>query len=146
MISIIENMRSLKDIVRYFGSNRAEGMSVPDHNWTYNIRNLLNTSDKRTIEFRQHCGTLDFEQVKRWIHFCVLSVKLSHLPTNPWIDLVDRVGDPKFSVLDALSSTFMEGLVGDFTGEIYHHDRNIISDYIWNHEDDGQETDWNEEE
>lgn len=41
----------------------------------YKLGHLENEGPKKTIEFRQHTGTLDGERATRWAMFCVLLVK-----------------------------------------------------------------------
>ena len=53
----------------------------PNYGHAYNLWNLrsqLHRSAKRTIEFRQHEGTLDTQRVGNWIEVCVGLVNFAH--------------------------------------------------------------------
>lgn len=77
MAVIIDKIETLEDIINRFGKHRDEP-EVINHNWCYNFNNLIFREDRRTIEFRQHQGTLDSAAILRWIQFACISVSIAH--------------------------------------------------------------------
>lgn len=46
--------------------------------YVVNFRGLVTADRPNTVEFRQHAGTLDVEEMTWWIRYCVGMVRLAH--------------------------------------------------------------------
>lgn len=95
----IDALGTIPDLVRYFHIID----DVHDSYTAYNLANLYYT-DKRTIEFRQHAGTIEPMAVIRWVEVVTGLVSLSHnTPYPAFEDLLQKhVNDPRFSVVKLL--------------------------------------------
>ena len=98
-LAAIDALTSISDIVEHF--NVFEGVNDPA--MAYNLGNLLYTN-KHTIEFRQHAGSLEPMEVIKWVELVTGLVTLSHETPYPAFGdfLRDHINDSRFSVIDLL--------------------------------------------
>ena len=95
---------------------------------TYNFSPLReytcsNSRPPRTIEFRQHAGTLDSDEILSWVHFCLGLVGEAHAagPKGFASLIVKRMHNAKtFSLLDLLQGLGMEGAYAFFEEKGLH--------------------------
>ena len=98
-LAAIDRRTSVEEIVLYF--NIVEGDN--DYATAYNLANLIFT-EKKTIEFRQHAGTLDPTETISWVDLVTGLVSLSHTqPYSTLLPLIEQhIDDSRFSVIDLL--------------------------------------------
>ncbi|KAF4632459.1 hypothetical protein G7Y89_g5672 [Cudoniella acicularis] len=68
------------------------------------LENLLRAHDKKTVEFRQHEGTLDTERIEMWVRVCVAIVEFARKTPALRLERLwrEKVGDENFAVADML--------------------------------------------
>lgn len=82
-----------------------ELMNPDEHRYTaYNFLNLHPLGGTRTVEFRQHKGTMDISDILAWIELTTGIVSYCHsIPSDQLMTLILTFGvDHSFSVLDLL--------------------------------------------
>ena len=124
---IIDQLTTPEKIIKRFGTKRSDRDEYY-HWWCYNYNNL--TLSKRTIEFRQHAGTLDPAAVFRWINLaCSLTATAYNLETGVFWDLIlgfiDHEHDTNYSVLTLLQSLQFPLLADAYRGRLYEHPANF---------------------
>jgi len=74
----------------------------------------ISGTGKRTIEFRQHAGTCDANQILLWLRICHRLVVFSHeVSDSQLISLLRSVPDPDFAFTDLLTAMGGADLVSD---------------------------------
>ena len=122
MAFIINELPDIESYIRMFGTMR-DDRSIFDHNWCYNVNNLGLQQSKRTIEFRQHTGTLDPHRVILWAIFAASIVSLAHNTESSafWNLMIEFADDVDFTVLDLLRKLFLIVLADEYEGRIFQH-------------------------
>lgn len=109
-LSIIDKLETVDDVVERFHPNS-------DKHMAFNLCNLVKTRTDplrtpfRTIEFRQHRGTLDPELITRWVVVVCNLVEKSHMGCRDLI--VKHIHDTKdtgFTVMDLFRDLKILGL------------------------------------
>lgn len=99
------------------------------HNWrAYNFGNaVMPESKKKTIEFRQHQGSLDPQEIQRWILVTCNIVKVAHDASEGAIlqMLMRHSNRANFTILDLLCVFGLQSVAMLYEGHIYHHDLNM---------------------
>ncbi|MCJ1335110.1 hypothetical protein MMC09_000376 [Bachmanniomyces sp. S44760] len=100
--NLIDLVDSLEEVVALLG--RDPDLDDYSHYKCYNFNNLLFAGEKkRTIEFRQHEGTMDPGDIVAWISLTASLVSLSH---NTFADIILEIvldhGDTNLRVTDLL--------------------------------------------
>lgn len=108
-VEAIEDMPDIISLIALMCSDKDNGGSK------YRAYNLCNLADdnRRTIEFRQHQGTIEAGAILAWIDLTCRLVSVSH-DAGPagFIELVkERADDPSFTVLDLLHTLGFDDLV-----------------------------------
>ena len=114
-MNLIERYPSLHDFILAF--------QQPGRFTAYNLWNLENATAKRTIEFRQHAGTLDFPTVVRWVVLCCYLIELACLvePESLRELVLKHSQQENFSILGLLR-VLGQGTVADmFEDHIYEY-------------------------
>ncbi|MCJ1322041.1 hypothetical protein MMC15_007386 [Xylographa vitiligo] len=123
MAEIIDQLDTPGKIIRQFGSKRNDRDEVY-HWWCYNYNNLVLA--KRTIEFRQHAGTLDLPAVSRWINLaCTLTAIAHNSESEAFWDLIlqfiDHERDRNYNIFLLLRSLHLPLLADAYIGHCYEH-------------------------
>lgn len=80
------------------------------HNDRYHVVNPCAYARHKTIEFRQHQGSTDFEKIKNWVHFCAKLVEWSK--ANVLDHVITSVGEIPF--LSESEKRFFKGRQAHF--------------------------------
>ncbi|MCJ1300880.1 hypothetical protein MMC08_003679 [Hypocenomyce scalaris] len=118
----IEAIPSIEDFVYLFCTGGpAEGIKK-DH--AYNLCNLHYTG-RRTIEFRQHTGTLDTDAILAWINMtCKLVIASHEVGPVGFIELVkEHANESDFTVIDLLHNLGFEELAEYYNTRTISHPR-----------------------
>lgn len=101
----IGKLNNLIKIVEYFNTRDDE----PDCHTAYNFLNLRYAEQKKTIEFRQHTGTLDTLEATSWVETVTGLVEVCHKRPYPaFTDLIrQHIDDADFSIVDLLHALDM---------------------------------------
>ena len=101
---VVEAIESMPDMVNLISLMCSERLFPSGSKYrAYNLCNLTD-DNLRTIEFRQHQGTMNEYYIDAWIHLTCSLVSLSH-SAGPvgFIELVkERADNPNFTVIDLL--------------------------------------------
>ena len=130
MARIIENFETVEELTNFMHLNRndrdtSEENPISNHHMAYNFMNLSIVGGKRTIEFRQHEGTLDEDMIWRWV-FCVCTlIQLSSNTRNPYVHITAKVHDPNYSIIDLFLDLGLQSLAQKYFPHVYFHDRSI---------------------
>ncbi|GAB1737283.1 hypothetical protein NU219Hw_g1211t1 [Hortaea werneckii] len=105
------------------------------HESTINLANISvfpwegeSPDKKMTIEFRQHDGTLDVQQVLSWVDFVISAIKYSHDKQHHEQMANSSFSDPEYDAIDLLAELgcneqtvqhYTFKLHGDDAGELY---------------------------
>ncbi|MCJ1414393.1 hypothetical protein MMC32_000719 [Xylographa parallela] len=127
MAEIIDQLNTPERMIRQFGAKRNDRDEVY-HWWCYNYNNLVLA--KRTIEFRQHAGTLDLSAVFRWINLaCTLTAIAHNSESEAFWDLilqfVDHERDRNYNIFMLLRSLHLPLLADAYVGRCYEHPANF---------------------
>ena len=123
MAVIIDEIKTLEDVITRFGMHRDEP-EILNHNWCYNFNNLLYRKDRRTIEFRQHQGTLDSAAIIRWVQFACISVSVAHkVPKEAVWNLIHEAAasDPKWDIFMLLQKLGQPELAASYRSHCFKH-------------------------
>lgn len=98
-LAIIDELKSVRDLI-------SRVHNIPGYDWdkcmAFNFGNLLEELDRplRTIEFRQHQGTLDLNQITNWIKVVCELVKISH--EGAYLDhlISKHMYNTKYTIID----------------------------------------------
>ena len=74
---LIDGFENLEAFLDTFGKDRTD-KDLYVHHWCYNFNNLQFSLTKKTIEFRQHAGSLEADTILRWVNLACALVTLSH--------------------------------------------------------------------
>ncbi|KAI7353981.1 hypothetical protein KC320_g3741 [Hortaea werneckii] len=83
---------------------------------------------KMTIEFRQHAGTLDVQQVFSWVDFVISAIRYSHEKQGHEQMANTRFSDPEYDAIDLLAELgcneqtiqhYIAKIYGNDAGELY---------------------------
>ncbi|MCJ1293386.1 hypothetical protein MMC34_004940 [Xylographa carneopallida] len=123
MAEIIDQLNTPQKIIRHFGTKRNDRDEVY-HWWCYNYNNLVLA--KRTIEFRQHAGTLDLSAVFRWINLaCTLTAIAHNSEGYSFLDLIlqfiDHERDRNYNIFMLLRSLHLTMLANAYIGRCFKH-------------------------
>ncbi|MCJ1282664.1 hypothetical protein MMC26_001989 [Xylographa opegraphella] len=123
MAEIIDQLDTHEKIVRQFGTKRNDRDEVY-HWWCYNYNNLV--LSKRTIEFRQHAGTLDLAAVYRWINLTCTVTAIAHNTETEafWgliLQFIDHERDRNYNIFMLLRSLQLPLLVDAYIGQCHEH-------------------------
>lgn len=97
----------------------------PDRCWAYNLLPLV-FGPHKTIEFRQHKGTLDGPEMTNWVQVAAGMVNQSHeLSPDGIAQLIsDNAFDLKFTITDLLAKLKVEkNVISYYRGEMYPYPR-----------------------
>ncbi|KAI7283101.1 hypothetical protein KC345_g3094 [Hortaea werneckii] len=100
------------------------------HESTISIGNLCvfpwdgeSPDKKMTIEFRQHAGTLDVQQVLSWVDFVISAIRYSHDRQGHEQMANTRFSDPDYDAIDLLTELGCnEQTVQHYTAKLYGND------------------------
>ncbi|KAL9120914.1 MAG: hypothetical protein Q9187_002532 [Circinaria calcarea] len=111
------------------------------NNWrAYNFGNAMaKTGKKKTIEFRQHKGSLDAQEVQRWIILTCNVVKIAHEANEGAISqaLTRYSNRTNFTILDLLRVFGLQDIAMLYEGHVYHHNPNMkLKDAFPNEDND----------
>ena len=126
MAGLIDGFENLEAFLNTFGKDRTNKDLIV-HQWCYNFNNLHFTWDKRTIEFRQHAGSLDADTILRWAYLSCVLVGLSHYVEKEgfWDILLswDFFAPPEagWNVLRLFHMLHLPKLADMFHGRLYDH-------------------------
>ena len=115
-----ESGKDVVDVINY-GKLRAAA---------YNLTNLVEISEtKRTIEFRQHQGSMDADQIVAWADFVTGLVSYCHeVSPERFLKLILRFGtDKDFSVLHLMEIIGKPHLVEYYRDKLIHRERPRIA-------------------
>ncbi|MCJ1398462.1 hypothetical protein MMC11_001662 [Xylographa trunciseda] len=123
MAEIIDQLNTPQKIIRQFGTKRNDRDEVY-HWWCYNYNNLVLA--KRTIEFRQHAGTLDLAAVFRWIKLACTLIAIAHNSESEVIlDLIlyfiEHEQDRNYNIFTLLRLLHLPGLANAYSGHCFEH-------------------------
>ena len=119
-VALVQGCRSRAQLVRLFaGSGRC-----PDRCWAYNLLPLV-TGRQKTVEFRQHRGTLKWREMNAWVQTAAGVVNAMHEIS---IDALARLicacaFDRTFNVLDLFRRLELEAVIPFYFGNVYVHPR-----------------------
>ena len=119
----LEQITDLPGLCRYF--NRAGNYWT--HLTAYNLFNL-DVAAMKTIEFRQHAGSLEPLEITTWAETVVSLLGVAHLDGDLgcWELIQDHIGDENFSVIDLFQSLGMFKIADYYrNGRTYDHPRDI---------------------
>jgi hypothetical protein len=94
-------------------------------NAEYLAYNFCHYSTKRTVEFRQHCGTLDTGRIGIWVDFCCALVRFAHAmaPSEAIGVVLDRLeGRNECDMLEFLYLMHEWSLAEQLGSDMYRHD------------------------
>ncbi|MCJ1240017.1 hypothetical protein MMC14_008017 [Varicellaria rhodocarpa] len=127
MVETISCHKNLNSLKRQLAANPDRLLGPGDRELLsryrcYNFENLKK-SDKRTIEFRQHEGTLAYEEIARWIRFVCNLVNLAHtIELGIVLDVIRQYAqDEDCDILSLLTWLGLSGSAKDYKENIYHH-------------------------
>ena len=119
-ISKVESCKDISSIIDVLNSgNRRES--------AYNFQNLINTDpdlekSKQTIEFRQHAGSSDSQEITSWVDFATGLVHYCHeVPMMPHLVLcLNKSLDPSFTVLGLMKVIGRSRLIDFYEPRLHH--------------------------
>ena len=101
-----------------------------ERNWAYNLQNIDLSKDrslanKQTIEFRQHEGTVDAEEIVAWAKFCNAMVQFAHnISSAQLIELLCRYStDENFGILELMRIMNKKKLADHFSRRLHSRKR-----------------------
>lgn len=123
MAEILDGQESVGQLVNTW--QLARGSLLSNHQRCYNLANLLYTGSKKTIEFRQHEGSLDFEVVQAWVLMVGALVSVAHeVDAAVFLNLIlERGYEADFDVLGLLESLGLNVLAEFYKERLHRHPR-----------------------
>ncbi|MCJ1364347.1 hypothetical protein MMC16_003457 [Acarospora aff. strigata] len=93
----------------------------------YNFLNLRNVRNTQTIEFRQHRGTMDADEIIAWAEFTTGIVEYCHgVPPDRFMRLLLTFGaDSEFSLLDLLQVIGKAHLISYYKRRLFDRERPV---------------------
>lgn len=126
MTEIIAEIDSVEKFERRFCTERTSRIHS---NWrAYNFGNaMVETGKKKTIEFRQHKGSLDAQEIQRWILLTCNIVRIAYHANEEAISqaLTRYSNRTNFTILDLLRVLGLQDVAMLYEGHVYHHDTNM---------------------
>lgn len=95
-LSIVDELTTVRSLIRRFQPSG-------DKHMAFNFLNLSENTDAplRTIEFRQHRGTLDPELISYWVMVACGLVSMSHSDSSGVRDLIEKqINNTNYTVID----------------------------------------------
>lgn len=116
----IQRCESTAELVVLF----ADFERVPDSCFAYNLCPMV-FGRRKTIEFRQHMGTLEGPEIMKWIQLVGGMVDVVHTISPVGLAQLINTGafDPRFTIIDLLLRLKLEGLVPFYQGRLHVHPR-----------------------
>ncbi|MCJ1469696.1 hypothetical protein MMC07_008332 [Pseudocyphellaria aurata] len=100
-----------------------------DRYMAFNFFNLQGDEPFNTIEFRQHQGTLDPDQIANWVRLTCTLVHMSYADENSVRDLIEQhLDNPSRTVMDLLVDLKLPGLASFYAPLVSRHEKEW-SDY-----------------
>ena len=119
-LMMIQECKTKGELVLLYADNEGR----VDRCFAYNLGPVV-TSPNKTIEFRQHEGTLDLAKIVKWIKVAARMVVAMHETSTE--DLAKLIGtcafDPRYAIIDLLSWLGMENLIPYFSFNLHEHRR-----------------------
>ena len=127
----IDTLKDIPDFVRFFGTER-NCRNTTNNYRAYNFGNLGKNMSKQTIEFRQHKGTLNMDEIQNWVNTTNQLVSLAHNSDSADIvDLVLNKGyDTDFTLVDLFSTLGFKSLADYYGPRLHDHSKVIIPDFF----------------
>ena len=125
MAEIIDAQESVAQLVNVWQLQR--GSLLSNHQRCYNLANLLYQGPKKTVEFRQHGGSLNFGEVRAWALVAICLVSLAHeVDSAVWLDLILEKGyEEDFDLLGLLNRLGLTVLAEFFQERLFRHPRDL---------------------
>ncbi|MCJ1469795.1 hypothetical protein MMC07_008437 [Pseudocyphellaria aurata] len=96
---IIDDLEDMTDLIWRFHPVRDDGHR--DKYMAFNFWNLRKDQAFQTIEFRQHRGTVDPNEIANWVRVVCSLVRMSHADGEGVRDLIEkRLDSPDYTALD----------------------------------------------
>lgn len=116
----IQGCETKADLVLLYADNEDH----PDRCFAYNLCPML-FGRNRTIEFRQHKGTLEWPEIVDWVQLAGGMVNAMHqISAVGLAQLISTCAfDPKFTVFDLMLRLKLEALVDYYSGHLHTHRR-----------------------
>lgn len=112
IIGKVENCHTREDVFRAYTGYT----NPPSHKWRsasrYHKVNCMSYLGHKTIEFRQHGGTVNYTKIKNWVEF--LSRLVAWSKDNRLTAPVESIDDIKF--LTPTQKTYFKGRASEFAG------------------------------
>ena len=118
-VQVIQNCVTKKQLLLLYANE--EGL---DRNFAYNISSMA-AGLRKTIEFRQHEGTLDAMKIINWVQVAGGLVNAMHEINGFELGrlISDNAFDPRYTAIDLLRRLKMENLVSYYEGRLHTHPR-----------------------
>ena len=119
-VGMIQGCKTVADLVLLFSKSE----HYPDKDFAYNLLPLISGLHK-TIEFRQHKGTLDWAEMVNWIQVAGGLVNAMHETSADGMAKLIRTYafDRRFTVLRLLQRLRLDQLVPFYRGQLHVHAR-----------------------
>lgn len=149
---LIEMIPTVAEFIQYVHLPKAykgtldQADTVKDRSAAINFMNL-GSRDKRTIEFRQHAGTLDIDVIGRWMLFLLSIMKICNTPRLPsaFHRVFDRIRRlepaPDYHLCDFLKDLGLHEIAQLFEGHTFEHEYDPDKNDVANQPFDYFETD-----
>ena len=118
-VQAIENCATKEQLLLLYSNE--EGL---DRNFAYNLCSMA-AGSRKTIEFRQHEGTLDAVKIINWIQVAGGLANAMHATSGFELGqlISDCAFDPRYTAIDLLLRLKMDGLVPYYKGRLHSHPR-----------------------
>lgn len=119
-LSIINDLETLHDLIILF-HRREDDADDYDRNFAFNFLNLSNLHQNvdeplRTIEFRQHRGTLDPNLITNWITMAYKLIDVSYNGRAGLRDLIEKhIDNTKYTAMDLFNDLNLSELAEFYT-------------------------------
>lgn len=111
ILQIISKLESVEDLIRHFHTTDGDECSYNNKYMAFNFFNLQESL--RTIEFRQHRGTLDPKLISHWMMVACSLIHRSYTgdDTTNFDDLIEQhIDDTNYTVVDLFKDLKLSGL------------------------------------
>ncbi|MCJ1426979.1 hypothetical protein MMC29_004882 [Sticta canariensis] len=139
-LSIIDKLEAVNDLIHKLHFTE---YADNDRNMAYNLFNLLeNAHDRplRTIEFRQHRGTLDPQLITNWVKVACNLVKVSYSGRDILRDLIrTHLNHTEYTVIDLFKDLNLSDLAEFYAPLVFpqHQTSPVADDSIEDEEEPG---------
>ena len=123
MANIINSCKTMKELLDLFLRYRTDPDADVIDGWrAYNFAQLLEGGSK-TIEYRQHEGTLSFDRVARWVNLVVGLTCVSHTLDSSYIHrlVYEHATNPDSNLLVLLPLLHLSESAEDYKGLLHIH-------------------------